>query len=106
MVDPGRVRSLLDRLAEETRQLERLAEASPDELLNDQVILAAVKYGFVVSIETCIDAAQHIISSEGLRTPDSFAEAFAIVSEARFLPKELVPRLQEMARFRNLLVHG
>lgn len=106
MVDPGRVRSLLDRLAEERSHLRALAARGPAALLADPDLLAAVKYRFVVAIETCIDLAQHVIASEGLRAPASFADAFAVLGEAGFVDEELVPALQSMARFRNLLVHG
>ena len=106
MVDPGRLRSLLDRLGEEIGHLRRLAAIAPDELLADADRLAAIKYRFVVAIETCIDAAQHVIASVSLRAPADFADAFAVLGEAELLPSKLVPALQEMARFRNLLVHG
>jgi len=106
MVDPGRVRALLDRLAEELSHLRALAARDPSDLLADPDLLAAVKYRFVVAIETCIDLAHHAIASEGLRAPASFADAFAVLGEAGFVDRGLVPALQEMARFRNLLVHG
>ena len=106
MVDPGRLRSLLDRLGEELEHLRRLAAIAPEELLADPDRLAGVKYRFVVAIEICIDAAQHVIASEGFRAPFDFADAFAVLGEAGVLPSEQVPALQEMARFRNLLVHG
>jgi len=106
MVDPGRLRSLLDRLGEEIEHLRRLAAMAPEELLGDPDRLAGVKYRFVVAIETCIDAAQHVIASEGFRAPSDFADAFAVLGEAGVLRSEQLPALQEMARFRNLLVHG
>jgi uncharacterized protein YutE (UPF0331/DUF86 family) len=106
MVDPGRLRSLLDRMGEEVEHLRRLSAIAPEELLADPDRLAGVKYRFVVAIETCIDTAQHVIASEGLRAPSDFADAFAVLGEAGVLPPELVPVLGEMARFRDLLVHG
>lgn len=105
MVDPGRVRALLERLVEETTHLRRLASLPPDDLLSDPDRIAAVKYRFVVAIETCIDVGEHIIASEGLRAPNDFADTFAVLGEAGFTPHALVPTLQQMARFRNLLVH-
>lgn len=105
MVDPRRLRSLLDRLEEESRYLRRSAERDAGNLLADPDALAAVKYRLVVGIEICIDIGHHIISSEGLRAPDDFADVFASLAEGEFLPKEMVEALQEMARFRNLLVH-
>lgn len=105
MVDPGRIRALLDRLVEETANLRRLAALSNAELLADPDRMAAVKYRFLVAIETCIDVGEHIVSSEGLRAPESFADTFAVVAEAGYLPIDAVETLQDMARFRNLLVH-
>lgn len=106
MVDPGRVRALLDRLGEEVSHLRRLSEQPPGRLLADPDLLAAVKYRFVVAIETCIDLGQHVIAAEGLRAPSDFADVFAVLGEAGFVPRDQVAPLQEMARFRNLLVHG
>ena len=105
MVDPERLRALLDRLHEETGHLRRLA-GRDDASLTDPDVLAAVKYRFVVAIETCIDAGEHVLSSEGLRRPADDADVFAVLGESGFLPADLVPSLQDMARFRNLLVHG
>lgn len=106
MVDPERVRALLDRLEEELRHLRRIGDYPSERILNDPDLLAAVKYHFVVAIETCIDIGQHVISSEGLRSPADFADVFVVVGQNNFLTADLVPALQQMARFRNLLVHG
>lgn len=105
MVDVERLSALLDLLKEETTHLRRLAQLSQEEVLADTDIMASIKYRFVVAIEICNDVAHHIISSEGLRAPTDFADAFGVLGDADFLPKELVPMLKEMAKFRNLLVH-
>jgi len=105
MVDPGRVRTLLDRLGEEIAHLRRLASL-PDEDLDDPDRMAAVKYRFIVAIETCIDIGEHIVASESLRAPLDFADTFASLAEGGFLDAATVLDLQRMARFRNLLVHG
>lgn len=65
-----------------------------------------MKYRFIVAVEAAIDSCRHIVASEGLRAPTDFADAFAALGEGGFLPADLVPALQDMARFRNLLVHG
>lgn len=105
MVDPERVADLLKRLEDRTNQLRALAKSSPSELLADRVKLDAAKYGLVISVEICIDVADHIIASEGLRPPEKFADMFVVVGEAGFLPQGAVPQFQEMAKFRDLLVH-
>jgi uncharacterized protein YutE (UPF0331/DUF86 family) len=97
---------LLDRLGRESADLRRLAGLDPDDLLRDVDKLKSVKYSFVIAIEVCIDIAQHLVSRNALRAPTSFADAFVVLHEARVLDDRLAADLADMARFRNLLVHG
>ena len=105
MVDPGRINVLLERLEEEVTLLEQAAKQPAGELLGDANAIAAVTYRLVVAIEICIDVGEHVIASEGLRAPDSFAAVFDIPGEAGYLEPGLAESLGEMAKFRNLLVH-
>lgn len=105
MVDPVRLGRLLQRVGVEAEALWRLAERDARQPLDDDG-LAAVKYRFIVAIEATIDAGQHVISSEGLPVPDSFAEVFDVLADAGHLSRELSEQLRGMAGFRNLLVHG
>lgn len=105
MLDRPRIRALLDRLRTETAELRDLASRSEAELLGGRHELAAAKYRFVAAIEACIDLGQHVIATEGLRAPENFADVFAVLGEASLLSEDLVPTMQAMARFRNLLVH-
>jgi uncharacterized protein YutE (UPF0331/DUF86 family) len=97
---------LLDRLGREAADLRRLAGLAPEEILSDIDKLKSVKYSFVIAIEVCIDIAQHLVSRNALRAPVSFADAFAVLHEAGVLDEGLAADLADMARFRNLLVHG
>jgi uncharacterized protein YutE (UPF0331/DUF86 family) len=105
MVDPERVNALLERLDREVSRLRKTAKRSPDDLVRDVDAMDAIKYRLVVAVEICIDLGEHIIASEGLRAPDSFAEVFAILGEDGYLEAGLADSLSDMARFRNLLVH-
>lgn len=69
MVDPRRLRSLLDRLAKEVDELRTLGGVPTEELLADRIRLSATKYGMVIAAEVCIDIGQHI-ASEGFRAPE------------------------------------
>jgi len=40
-----------------------------------------------------------------LRRPEEYKDVFEILEESSIIPKPLSKRLQNMARFRNLLVH-
>lgn len=105
MVDPRRLRALLDRIGAETTELRRLAAMTDDELRADPERMPGVKYRLQVAIEACIDAAEHVIASEGARAPESYADAFTVLGEAGVLDPELTTSLEDAARFRNLLVH-
>lgn len=106
MVDPLRVRTLLDRLAAEVEALRRLGARGTGELLADDDLLAAVKYRFIIAIEVCIDVGRHVIASEGLRAPLDYADVFTVLADADLVDPALAADLRDTARFRNLLVHN
>ena len=58
-----------------------------------------------IIIEACIDIAQHIIADEQLREPTSYRDTFNVLAENKILHSEDLARLENMASFRNLLVH-
>jgi len=58
-----------------------------------------------ILIEACIDLAQHIISDERFREPASYRDTFAVLAEEQVIHREDLPRFEQMAAFRNLIVH-
>lgn len=106
MVDAERLRGLLDRLRDTEGELLRLRELGREATRSDVDRLNSVKYLFVHAAEVAIDAGQHVISSEGLPAPRTFADVFEVLRRGGWLPGELAAALAAMARFRNLLVHG
>ena len=58
-----------------------------------------------ILIEACIDLAQHIIADEKLREPESYRDTFAILAENGILRHSDLENFENMASFRNLLVH-
>jgi uncharacterized protein YutE (UPF0331/DUF86 family) len=58
-----------------------------------------------VSIEACLDIVHHIIADRQLREPTSYRDAFAVLAENGIFPADELGRFQNMASFRNLLVH-
>jgi len=58
-----------------------------------------------IIIEGCIDAAQHIISDEGMREPTSYRDTFVVLAENKILLTEDLVRFENIASFRNVLVH-
>lgn len=105
MVDPHRVRALLGRLAERLARLKAYAELSTEGYLQNPEGVAASKYLLLTAIEDVLSVANHVIASEGWRSPVDHADAFTVLRDAEILDRPLAERLQAMARFRNLLVH-
>jgi len=56
-------------------------------------------------IELCIDIANHIISDGGMRLPSGYADTFAVLMENKVINRNLLKTLDEMAKFRNVVVH-
>lgn len=67
--------------------------------------MGAAKYYLQVAIESCIDLGSHIIATHRLRAPRDYRDTFAVLGEANVIPQDFVSRLQDMASFRNRLVH-
>lgn len=58
-----------------------------------------------ITIETCSDIAHQIIADRSLRVPTSYADAFRVLHENQIIGDELLPVMEKMAKFRNVVVH-
>ena len=105
-VDTERLRSLLDRLRDAEKELRRLRSVGAEALRDDIDRMNSVKYLFVVAAEIAIDTSQHIIAAEALDAPGTFADVFRVLGDTRWLSTDLAETFGDIARFRNLLVHG
>ncbi|MGI9081306.1 MAG: type VII toxin-antitoxin system HepT family RNase toxin [Thermoleophilaceae bacterium] len=103
MVDPGRVRRLLEALADYRGKLVTLSELPAAEYQGDRAF--AGRYLVQVSAQVCIDMANHVIASSGWRTPADFRDAFTVLEEEGVLDAELAERMRALAGLRNRLVH-
>lgn len=103
MVDPGRVRRLLEDLADYRGKLATLSELRAAEYQGDRAF--AGRYLVQVSAQVCIDMANHAIASSGWRTPADFRDAFTVLEEEGVLDGELAERMRALAGLRNRLVH-
>lgn len=105
MVDPARLRTLLGRLRERRDKLRAYEALSKEEYLEKEEARLASKYLLLTAIEDVLAVANHVIASEGFRSPADYVDAFAILVDNEVLDRKLGERLQAMARFRNLIVH-
>lgn len=105
MVDAERLRRLLQSVTDRLHTLRSYAPVDPDELFGDEVRLGHVKWLFVTAIEACIDAAHHVVASEGWRPPRNNGDAMAVLAEHEVLDQDLGSTMQQVVGFRNVLVH-
>jgi len=85
--------------------LEELAQMPTDEFVRDKILIGSMRYYLQVSVECCLDVANHVISSEKFRAPKDYADSFTVLREESIISPELNTKLRQMAKFRNRLVH-
>jgi uncharacterized protein YutE (UPF0331/DUF86 family) len=95
----------LDIIERNLRFLEEYKTQSPDEFTESYRDTQAAKYSLLEIMESCIDIANYIISVRGFRRAEGYSDIFKVLREEDVLEEELSIRLEDMARFRNLLVH-
>jgi uncharacterized protein YutE (UPF0331/DUF86 family) len=91
---------------DEFLQILRSMQCIPlDDFLKDKILVGGAKYYLQVSIECCLDIANHIIASEHLRAPADYADSFKVLEEHGVVKADDGMKLRQMAKFRNRLVH-
>lgn len=85
--------------------LNNISKTPIEAFLKDKIVIGSAKYYLQVSIECCLDVANHIIASEHFRAPKDYADSFMVIEEKSLIPPELGKKLRQMAKFRNRLVH-
>nr|MDO8099772.1 DUF86 domain-containing protein [Candidatus Njordarchaeota archaeon] len=96
----------INELGESMRDWERYKRTvTLEELMNDRDKRNMVLHAMLVTIQACIDIANHIIAERKLRRPATYSEAFDILVEEKFIPTKLGQSLSDLARFRNIITH-
>jgi len=105
MVSTEKISRKFVQLEEYLELLARIGEISEKEFIEDKILIGSAKYYLQVSIECCLDVANHIIASEKYRAPKDYADTFSVIAESGIIEKGLSQNLRQMAKFRNRLVH-
>lgn len=103
MVDLDRIHQRLQLLTGYLHELRRLRDLPVAEYLQHEVY--AGRYLVQVAAQTCIDLANHVIASEGWRTPRDFGDSFTVLHEYGVIDDALAGRLRGLAGLRNRLVY-
>lgn len=96
---------LFTEMDESLRKLRSLSKLSEDEFLGHYEKIDTAKYNFIVAIEAIIDICNRIISKRELGFPQDYSDVIKLMSQEGVLEGDLVGRLVEMVKFRNMLVH-
>jgi len=96
---------LFTEMDESLRKLRSLSKLSEDEFLSHYEKIDTSKYNFIVAIEAIIDICNRIISKRKLGFPQDYSDVIKLMSQEGVLQGDLVGRLLEMVKFRNMLVH-
>ena len=106
VVDRRTVDTHLQELEEAVRLLRQEAGRSLEELVADPVRAFGVQHLLQISIEGLANVANHLAAECGWETPRSYLASFANLSRHGIITEAgLAERLEQMARFRNLVVH-
>ena len=85
------------------RELRTLAR--PERIADDVREQRFVQHTLQLAIQAALDVASHVVSDERLGEPDTNRDVFRLLERATIVPADLGGRLEQMAGFRNVVVH-
>ena len=104
-LNPDLIRARCAEVEESVSRLERFKRLSRSEFFSNQGTLDLACYRLLVAIEAALALCYHVTAKRLHKVPEEYAECFGMLQEAGVISRELTDRLQQMTRFRNLLVH-
>lgn len=105
MISSEKITDKFGQLDEFLAILKGMRKTPVGKFLKNKILIGSAKYYLQVSVECCLDIANHIIAAEGLRAPKDYADSFKVLEEQGVFDKKLGMSLRQMAKFRNRLVH-
>ena len=106
MVDKSLVLRKIADLETHLNQISEFSEITVKTYIEDWKAQRVIERTFQMMIEICTDIASHIISDKGYRTPQTYADAFKVLHENKIINKSLAGKMENMAKFRNIIVHS
>lgn len=105
MFDEKGILDHLRELNESLKDWKRYQSISREELHTDRDKRNMVLHVLLISIQSAIDIANHIIAEKEFRKPSTYRESFEILYEGGLILENLSENLSDLAGFRNVLVH-
>ena len=91
-LNPDLVRSRCAEIEESVQRLEALAARPAADLLADQDALDIACYRLLVAIEAALALCYHVTARRLRRTPEDYADCFAVLGKAGIIPPDLTQR--------------
>lgn len=104
-LNPDLIRARCEEIEASVSRLEKFRSMPRETFLSQQDALDIASYRLLVAIEAALALCFHVSAKRLHRAPGEYAECFAALHEGGLVPADLAQRLQQMARFRNMLVH-
>ncbi len=105
MVDIELISRKISRLQGYVDELKAAQDITWEKFQSDLRSRAFVERYLHLAIEEVLDIANHIISFQQWREPTGYRDLLLILSEQGVIPKSQLQEFQNMASFRNMLVH-
>jgi uncharacterized protein YutE (UPF0331/DUF86 family) len=103
MTDPELVAKKLAFIETCVRDLRTLAR--PERIADDLREERFVEHTLQLAIQAALDVGSHVVSDDRLGEPETNRDVFRLLGRAGVVPTELASRLEQMAGFRNVVVH-
>lgn len=104
-LNPELIRTRCQEIEQSLDRLEAIGTTTREAFLANQDQQDIASYRLLVAIEAALALCYHVSAKRLKKVPDEYAQCFAILESAGIIPGDLSGRLQQTARFRNLLVH-
>ena len=104
-LDADIVRGRCSEIAQSVERLIRIRAMGREDFLADPDAKDIACYRLLIAIEAALALCYHVSARQLRAVPEDYAGCFEALEQARLIPQPLSTRLQQMARFRNLLVH-
>lgn len=95
----------LDEYLNDLKEVKNQQDLTFAQFQHDKKLRRYVERTLHLTVESCLDIGGHIISDEGFREPVDNKDVFAVLAENSIITSEDLSSLQNMAKFRNVIVH-
>lgn len=105
MISEEIIHAKIDIIEENLKLLKEISAEEFESFSKNYRDIQAAKHSLQEAIEACLDIGNHIIAEKRFRRAEDYKDIFEILEEQGIIKSNLSKRLQEMAKFRNILVH-